>query len=491
MNRALAALMFTALSACEAVGYATREPLTGRDVEVVGRCGEEFVRVDGVEGPSFSVVARSTLTLANGHVAYAASDDAGAHFVVDGHALAGPFEEIVSVRPLGPAAWLVLESKEGRVRFHEVGPASETRAHPWADGVLEGSVALGPRGRVAYVAERGKERCVVATGARERCFDGVASLVWGGPSGDVLAYGARRGDAAFVVRGAEVFGPFEDFAGLESGGRGQWALVREEDAWFVTDGARRLGPYVRVGELSFAEDRPVFWATRESARCDDVESASCDEEKVVVDDGVEHGPFGSVEDLEIGADGATVSYIDRGAQRDTLYVNHAASASAAPFPRITEVAIGADGRVGFVARDGESRVVVVEDEVLGAWVAAQELTLVAPGRDLVLARSHGVDVVVEGKTEHPIGHALSGSLVVDASGRGWAIASVGEDGVMWHRSGSDEARAVDVEAIVGEVLRARGDEGEAALRAWLEGALALERSKDAPRDRAAGGAEPR
>jgi hypothetical protein len=460
-----AALLASALacSGCQAVAYRSHDPATGHDVEIVGSCGEEFVRVAGVEHPSFARITRATLTIADERVAYAAEDDDGTFLVVDGRPVAGPFASITELQPSPrPSTWVAVELDGGRARVHRI-DARATVAGSWFDGVLAGSLTLGARGEVAYVGARGAEQCVVADGAVVGCFDGVASLQWDARQ---LSFFARRGDATYVVRGDRTFGPYEDVAWLGPSGRasGSLALVRDADAWFVDDGATRSAPFDRIGEVQggglATGARTVFWATR-------------GRQAFVVDDGVEHGPFAEVDptSVAIGADGATVTYVVREDGRERLFVDHRPHAPAEPYGAVEEVTVGPDSRVGFVARDGDASVVVIDQHVMGSWSRASSLTLVAPGRDWVLARARGVDVVVEGGHEREVGAALADTFVVSEDRRSWAVASVGDDGLVWFGSRGRGPAKVDLEEIVGDVLRKGEGEGEGdgarALRAWL------------------------
>jgi hypothetical protein len=457
-SRALLAAAL-ACSGCQAVAYRSHDPATGRDVEIVGSCGEEFVRVAGVEHPSFDRITRATLTLADDRVAYAAEDADGTFLVVDGRAVAGPFASVsaVHVSPR-PRSWVVVELDGARARVHRIGPHGAA-FDGWFDGVLAGSLTLAPSGEVAYVGALGEQRCVVAEGVSVGCFDGVASLQWDARQ---LSFFGRRGDEAFVVRGDRTFGPYEDVAWLGRSGRasGALAIVRDGEAWFVDDGATRSAPYARIGEVRGGSlptgARTLFWATR-------------GREAFVVDNGVEHGPYAEVDptSVAIGADGATVTYVVREGGRERLFVDHRPHAPAELYGSLEEVTVGADARVGFIAREGASSVVVVDRQVLGSWSRASSLTLVAPGRDWVLARSRGVDVVVEGGRERAVGAALEDTFVVSDDRSSWAIASVGDAGLVWFASNGRGPAPVDLEEIVGEVLRLGEDDGARALRAWL------------------------
>ena len=446
-------------SSCQAIAYRSNDPTTDRAVEIVGSCGEEFVRVAGVEHPSFDHITRATLTLAGDHVAYAAGDEDGTFLVVDGRPVAGPFASIAELHALPHVdGWVVIELEDARARVHRV-EGSVVASDPWFDGVLASSMTLGPQGETAYVGARGEDRCVVAAGSTAGCFDGIASLRW--DAGE-LSFVARRGDQALVVRGDRSFGPYEDVAWLGPArrARGALALVRDGDAWFVDDGATRSAPFDRIGEVLVSSPdsgaRPVFWATR-------------GRETFVVDDGLEHGPFDQVErrSLAIGADGATVTYVVEDDRRERLFVDHRPYGPADPYADVEEVTVGPDSRVGFVARDGESSVVVVDGHVMGSWARASSLTLVAPGSDWVLARARGVDVVVEGGLERPVGAALADTFVVSEDRSSWAVASVGDEGLVWFGSKGRGPAPVDLEEVVGEVLRRGDDDGAGALRAWL------------------------
>jgi hypothetical protein len=353
---------------------------------------------------------------------------------------------------------VVVELDGARARVHRIGPHGAA-FDGWFDGVLAGSLTLAPSGEVAYVGALGEQRCVVAEGVSVGCFDGVASLQWDARQ---LSFFGRRGDEAFVVRGDRTFGPYEDVAWLGRSGRasGALAIVRDGEAWFVDDGATRSAPYARIGEVRGGSlptgARTLFWATR-------------GREAFVVDNGVEHGPYAEVDptSVAIGADGATVTYVVREGGRERLFVDHRPHAPAELYGSLEEVTVGADARVGFIAREGASSVVVVDRQVLGSWSRASSLTLVAPGRDWVLARSRGVDVVVEGGRERAVGAALEDTFVVSDDRSSWAIASVGDAGLVWFASNGRGPAPVDLEEIVGEVLRLGEDDGARALRAWL------------------------
>jgi hypothetical protein len=193
------------------------------------------------------------------------------------------------------------------------------------------------------------------------------------------------------------------------------------------------------------------------------------EQEFVVIDGIAFGPYEQVKDraITIGADGVTVAYVARANGRDVLHVDGRPYGPAAPFQRITEVGIGSDGRIGFLAQEGEGRAVVIDGTLLGTWSKAAALKLVGPGRDLFIVRERGRDWLMQGADRRDLGVALSDTLVLGSNGQSWAIAAIGESGLVWHHSAGGEPQAVDLEEVVGELLR-RGMQTEpAALRDWL------------------------
>jgi hypothetical protein len=400
-------------------------------------------------------IARSTLSSSEGSLVYAASDDEGTFILREGRVVAGPFASIAELVPLASTSLAAVEVADSRSRVHIIG-AQRTLQHDWFDNILEGSLLSTPSGGSVYVAQLGDKACVVVDGRLDRCFDGVSGLT---ATRSQVAYFARRGSQAFVVRGADLFGPYEDVAGLYASAQSDRAvaLVRTDEAWFADDGVERSEPYERLGEVHLTSARrTVFWARN-------------GEQEFVVIDGIAFGPYEQVKDraITIGADGVTVAYVARANGRDVLHVDGRPYGPAAPFQRITEVGIGSDGRIGFLAQEGEGRAVVIDGTLLGTWSKAAALKLVGPGRDLFIVRERGRDWLMQGADRRDLGVALSDTLVLGSNGQSWAIAAIGESGLVWHHSAGGEPQAVDLEEVVGELLR-RGMQTEpAALRDWL------------------------
>lgn len=451
--RLLAAVALAACS-CQATAYRGRDQ-AGRELVVLSRCGEEFVRVDGEEHASFRSIDRSTLTSSEGQLIYVAADEDGSFIVREGRVVAGPFAAIARLERLSSSAFAAVEVAEGRARVHIVGPG-ETLHHAWYDAILEDSLLATPTGGSAYVAQLGGKDCVVVDGRLDRCFDGVSALT---VTRSQIAYLGRQGSRSYVVRGATLFGPYEDVAGLYASPHSERAvaLLRTDDAWFVDDGVERSEPYERLGEVHLTSARrTVFWARN-------------GEQEFVVIDGIAFGPYEQVKDraITIGADGVSVAYVVRANGRDVLHVDGTPYGPAAPFQRIAEVGIGSDGRIAFIAQEGEGRAVVIDGTLLGTWSKAAALKLVGPGKDLFIVRERGRDWLMQGPYRRDLGVALSDTLVLGSNGQSWAIAAIGDNGLVWHHSGGGEPQAVDLEEVVGELLR-RGVQPEpTALRDWL------------------------
>ncbi|MFO0613559.1 MAG: hypothetical protein U0414_13260 [Polyangiaceae bacterium] len=468
-----------ALAGCQHVLWYANDTSPAARTRALSRCGEQFVIARGAEERSFDAIGLETISVGRGgRVAYAALDGATWWVVVDGRVVPAPFDRV------GFMAWSAEEGtlvaaagdEEGEHLLAIARDASATRlllGPPFA-AIAKGSLVTNASGAFAFVGwdatgahvargSLGRARAEEGSFFVGPAYDGIASLTIaedGAPS-----YVARRVNDVYVVRRGAAFGPYEDVASLDTsadGARGI-ALIREDGAWRADDGAWTSEAFDRIGDV------------RVTARSHAVAlRAKRGEEEFVVTDRATYGPYRAVVPgtLAIGGpedrvafairDGDGVRVVDRGAPGP-------------PWTAVDAVTIAEDGRLGVVVRDGESTLVRVEGEDLGAWQSVTELHL-TPRGSVFVGHAKGRDAVVENGAPHWFDRILEGTLAFGEDGATWGAVAVTPMGLVFARA-SGLGRPLDLEAYFGEMLRTRKVDWEPELlRRWVQEAI------DAPKD---------
>jgi hypothetical protein len=270
------------LTGCQNVMWYGHDAARSMPVEILSRCGEQFVVAAGREHPSFEAVAIETLAVSpGGRVAYAAMDAGAWAIVIDGRAV-GPSlraRRIGGVEHRRRTLVAVVGDARGD-RVVTVGRDGNWTDHRSFDDIVAGSIKTNEGGALAYVARRLKISHVVLNGEPGPGFDAIARLSLsadGQPS-----YAARRAEGSWVVRRGDLKGPYEDVADIVSDAAASRvvALVRKGGAWYAEDGLWSSQAYDRIGDVTISERsaRVAFRAARGDA-------------EVVVLDGVEHSPL--------------------------------------------------------------------------------------------------------------------------------------------------------------------------------------------------------
>ena len=454
---------------CHVVWYGY-DPARSTPVNILSRCGEQFVEVGAEEHASFDAVAMETLAVSEqGRVAYAALDGGSWFIVVDGHTVGPAFARIGYVGwASAPDTLLAVVGGGTAYRVLSLKVTTDRRVSaslgPTFDAIAAGSIVTTRDGGQAYVGWHGRAAHVVVGSDIGPAFDGVAHLVL---HGGLPSYVARRGDEAWVVRNGELDGPYEDVAELvtnESGTR-IVALVRKDGAWYAQDGLWTSRAYDRIGDVTLSP-RTSKLAFR-AGRGDD---------ELVVLEGRELGPYPAVtpKSLAVGGPNDHVVFSIHDGNGSHVVVDGVASE---PWSSIEEVTIGADGRVGFIAETDQGYVVIIDGKQRSAWSWAGDLRLSRTGRDAFIAHRDGHDVVVDGKGEHPFAQLIRGTLQFASNGSTWGVVGVEEDRLVLASAKGTEA-LLDVEEIAGEILRRR-DSG--AFGAVLDGLVAAELEKASKR----------
>ena len=233
--------------------------------------------VDGVQGKSYSAILPTDTVFSpdGGHVAYAVKQGATAFMVIDG-AESVPYDDV------GFIVW----SKDGA--------------------------------RSAYASVDNGVRRVVLDGAEQAAYARVPDESQRfSDDGRHFAYAAQQADLQWVVvldgvesdgyealgRGSPVF---------DATGRMAHWYMQSEDAWFVSIGDQRLGPYERVGPLVFTDDGRHF-----------AFAALVDETWRVIRDGTPGTAYPFIEDTIVIASptGDHVAYVVRDGTRSFLVLD--------------------------------------------------------------------------------------------------------------------------------------------------------------------------
>lgn len=465
-------------SGCQSVmWYAT----DGSGARALSRCGEQFVVVRGREDRSFDAIGLETIAVgADGRVAYAAEEEKAWWVVVEGHRVGRAFDRVSGVAWSGKEgiAVAVVGDEDGD---HLLAARRAERGTTWALGpgfkaIAKGSLTTNASGRFAFVGWDA-EGARVAQGRLfdawevSAPFEGVASLTIA-PDG-APSYVARRGDDVFVVRRGEASGPYEDVASLDvsaDGSRGV-ALVHDEAGWRADDGAWVTEAYDRIGDVRIAarSNRVALRAKRG------------DDEYVVTDVGAAGavtalGPYAAVvpKTLTIGGAEDRVAYAVE--EADGVRVIDGGAPVGTPWTAVEAIVVGEDGRLGYVAKDGATVVVRVEETPHGAWRSLGDWSRVSelrltPAGSVFVGHAKGRDAVVQDGEPRWFDQILAGTFALAPDGATWGAVAVVEDGlVLARREGGGEY--VDLEGYFGEMLR-RGevDWDASGLRSWVKGRL--------------------
>ncbi len=440
---ACAVLAAALLTGCQNVMWYGHDAARSMPVEILSRCGEQFVVAAGREHPSFEAVAIETLAVSpGGRVAYAAMDAGAWAIVIDGRAVGPSLERVGSVEWSTDGETLVAVVGDARGdRVVTVGRGGNWTDHRSFDDIVAGSIKTNEGGALAYVARRLKISHVVLNGEPGPGFDAIARLSLsadGQPS-----YAARRAEGSWVVRRGDLKGPYEDVADIVSDAAASRvvALVRKGGAWYAEDGLWSSQAYDRIGDVTISERsaRVAFRAARGDA-------------EVVVLDGVELGPFAAVHPgtIMLGGPSDRFVFAAREGASERVFIDGVAGD---PWKSVEEVVVGGDGRVGYVATTDLGHVVVVDGKQHGAWAWAGDLRMSARGGAVFIARDGGRDVVVDGRDRFTFDEVVRGTLRFGSDGRTWGVAAALDGKLVVGTAAS--ARPVDVEEIAGEVLRRR------------------------------------
>jgi hypothetical protein len=438
----LAALGAWALGGCSSVMWYGKTPDREVDVRVVADGDGQRLVVGEHEGDAFEAIALETLTFADdGRVAHAAKHHGGWSVVANGRVLGPPRARVswVGWSASGDVIAVVGDAQGDRVvtvRDHGGRPVESLG--PLVDAVAQGSVVSTTTGHRAFVGFDGRTSRVFVDDVPGPPWDGIAALHLaqdGHPS-----YLARRNAETWVVRRGMAQGPHEDVAELiaSSDGTRTVAVVRREDGWVVDDGRWRSRPFDIIGDLADSPRGPVF-------RAEDARGAwACQGD-------AELGPYLAVRagSLRTSTTGA-LAFVARDVQGERVV------ADGVPLPawtEVTELVWSGARQVAYVARDLGAVHVVRGTDVGPAYRAARDLRVGAKGL-LFVARIADRDVVVANGTQHDAVGIVPGTLRLASDGVTWGAIAEGADGFEIVRPSGCRS-AIDLEEVVGEVLRRR------------------------------------
>ncbi|MCE5239956.1 hypothetical protein LLH23_15960 [bacterium] len=399
--------VFPARVAVDGGGFVLVSDLSNRTLWRVSDDGRHLAAIAALPGGKYSVWLDGRLGLAYdaikdlafsphaGIVSYAARKGAQWVVVVDGQE-SPPYDEPslnhhfrvysedgrqVAVPVQRGGQWTML--RNARPVDQPVAGVDEACAEFSTDGyrrVVGSCRALfSPDGkRLAYVALRGKQACVVVDGHEGPAYDGVSLLSFSA-NGARLGYAGQRGERQVVCLGERVspaYDAVEELVFSPDGAHYAYAATRGEASMVVRDG--KAGPaYPSVGNLVFSPDglHLTYLATRDDKSC-------------VVSDG-KPGPWFP----EIGmayassgllptfsADSKQLAYPVTEENGYRLVVNGRVDPLFAqvdvPYPIFTPA-----GHVIYLATGADDRQCVVVDGRPGPWhERAQHLTLSPDGR---------------------------------------------------------------------------------------------------------------
>lgn len=422
LQRLALAAVALALPACHAVLWEGHGVDRRTAARVVAEGDVQRVEIGGRAHHGFAAVAPETLAFAaDGAVAYGARIARGWTVVVDGRAILPAAERLSLVTwatSPGTSIAVVGDGRGDRVVVVRDATSARPRveAGPWFDAILAGSIATTDAGAVAYVGTRGGRSRVMVDQHAGPWLDGIARLHLA-PDG-APSYLARRGGAAFVVRRGVVGPSLVDVADLvaDASGARAVALVRTADGWHTDDGRSRSAAYAAIGDLRVTAGHTAFRAVRGDGH-------------VVVVDGVEAGVW----------------------------------------PAVEEVALGEDGRVGVVARDGGMRLIVVDGELLGAFEWAGDLRM-GRGGVVFAARERGRDLVIDRRRRRVIDGLVRGSLRLASDGVTWGVLVHDAEGLALETA-SGRRVPFDVGELVDATRRRQAGAPTDVLDAWSRAEL--------------------
>jgi hypothetical protein len=379
--RGAAVLLLALLSGCTHLVWYGRSPDRRHTVAVIERGERQFVRHDFRDGAPFKGIGVDALRLDEKRLAYPAQLDDG--------------------------AWVVVIDGVASEKFDAIGAV-----------VLDG-------GRITFVAERAGKWFVAREG-----------LPTSGPWDEVLdgsvradAFAARRDNKAWVVRGAEPFGPFDAVGQLTAT---RFVARTTEGVFVYSSASERLGPFddvVELTERSFAAHfgkswkvfdlksgtfGPPFERVGGFAVFDDTSfyAGRRDGQEFVVAGATEWGPFRVLKRQLLRSSAGLVF----AGKRERGWFVQRGAAESGPWEDVSALT-AFDGHDAFIGeRDGRS-VVVLDGVEQKSWELATGLVLARGGRVLHVARSGNQNLVVDGETTTPFDLIVADTLVATDDGR--------------------------------------------------------------------------
>ncbi len=285
-------------------------------------------------------------------------------------------------------------------------------------------------GRVAYAADSSGRWRVVHDGAGGPSFDAIlAGSLQLDHSGCTVAYVARRGADLLVVAGAYTSIP--------------WLAVRSLVLAHTSEAVR---------DSSCRHTPSVAYAARDSAGWH------------LVIDGQAGPPYDAVRDVRFGALHDDVVAIARSHDRESLIRGR--REPSVWHDEIIHVAVGRDGRVGYLVQDGDDVVALVDGHTELARGAVTDLALGGDGDAVWVVDSGRRQSIVSATGSFVFDRVVEGTLQYLATGQSWA-ALVGDRARRELRivvDGRDVGRRFDWSEIT---RRLRQGGGADAVRAWV------------------------
>lgn len=375
-----------------------RTPDRSHLVEVLESDKQQYVRIDGVEGPRFNAVPASALAFsADGkHVAYAAKQ--AAQWVVVANGTRGDswtgIGAVVLSADGAHVAYAAASGKKWRV-------VHDKTAGPEFDSLFEGSLTFSPDGeRLAYLAEDGGKKRVVVDGVVGPPLDEVGELGFS-PDGTHVAYVAN---GSWVVRDGHSGGRYHTVRGLvQANGHHCGFVARRGIERFVVIDGREDAAHAGISGLTFSADGARFAYVAKDARA------------AVVVDGVVGPQFDSIDALAFS--GGHVAYVGRAGKHQQVVRDGDQFTS---FTRVSQLQQAGD-HWAYLGTDAQGVWPVIDGHKRQVEPSASDLVLNADGRRFAyLARRGKTCEVVHDGGRAPLELVVEGSLTFGADGKRWA-----------------------------------------------------------------------
>lgn len=352
---------------------------------------------------------------------------------------------------------LVVQARDGRhcVRL-------DARDDGCFDGVDVHSITFDRTGSHAAIAVRVGTRWTVAVDGRPGApWDGVGAPRLSA-DGAHVAYPAYSGGRWRVAHDANVGPPFDAIVAgsllIDDAGCGVVYVARRGAEHVVVSGADVSAPWQSVRALALDTAQQTSCVRRPRTAFAARDSAGWH----LVYDGMVGTAYDDIRDVRFATSSEVLAIARRGHRESLLRSGR----PVAWHDAILRIAVGHDGRVGYLAQEGSDAVAIMEDRAELARGAVADLALGAAGHVAWILNTGPRQSIVSTTGTYQFDRVVEGSLQFVGSGRSWA-ALVGDRVRRELRvviDGRDTGRTFDWSEIARMVRQTGGAE---SIRAWV------------------------